>query len=233
MLLLVALSFSGLAQDRAGEIHGSVVVMAGKQAVSNAEIQARAKGGRTPVQLATTASDGTYVLRDLQPGTYDLRISATGFYSTEVHDVQLGGAAVSLPSIPLEVGLIADCGSKRPAYYGVGAGPVNSGAIGGTVISDNAVPIGGAIVTLYAKGKGRIGSVKTDGSGVFRFGNLPVEPQEFWLSIQHDDFFLEEVRLLVLFAGLETVYSPITLESCSPGHCQPDLKTIRVIRRCA
>jgi hypothetical protein len=41
------------------------------------------------------------------------------------------------------------------------------------------------------------------------------------------------VPRLVLYAGLETVYSPITLEQCSRGHCQPYLKTIRVLPGCA
>jgi hypothetical protein len=86
---------------------------------------------------------------------------------------------------------------------------------------------------MYIKGKGRIGSEKTDDSGAFHFAGLRLRFEEVWVSIEQEGFFVEEVRHLDLFPGLETVYSPITLESCSPGHCQPHLKTIRVLPACA
>lgn len=239
MILIAAAALLATQEGRAGEIRGSVVaagplVTTGRQPVSNAEIQARPANGHSPVQLATTASDGTYILRDLRAGTYDLRITATGFHSTELHDVQLGESAVSVPSVPLEVGLIGDCAvDVRPAYYRVAVGTSGSAAIGGMIVSGKATPVAGAVVTLYRKGKGGIGSTKTNEDGVFRFVNVAVEPEEFWVSIEDGGFFREEVRRLVLCAGLETVYSPITLEPCSPGHCQPYLKTIRVIPGCA
>ncbi len=95
------------------------------------------------------------------------------------------------------------------------------------------MPVQGAVVTLYVKGKGRIGSEKTSERGSFLFVDLREQPDEYWISIEHDGFFLEEASHLVVFPGLEAVYPPITIESCRPGRCQPHLKTVRVLPRCA
>lgn len=231
MFVLVALAFHLVAQDHEGEIRGSIV--SGKQPVSNAQVETREQNGRTPVQFATTAVDGTYVLHRLPRGIYTLRVSAAGFHSTEVHDIQLDEAPVTLPGVPLEVGLIADCGTDRPAYYRVSPGSAAPGGIGGVIISDKAVPLRGATVTLYVKGKGRIGSQRTSERGFFRFEGLQVQSEEYWVSIEHEGFFVDEVRKLFVFPGLESVYTPITMQACSPGNCQPYLKAIRVLPTCA
>jgi hypothetical protein len=196
-------------------------------------IEAREQSGRTPLQLGSSAADGTYVLRGLPPGIYNLRITATGLRPAEVHDVQLGDAPVILPGVPLEVQPFNDCGGTgQPAYYRVGPDP-SSGAIGGVIMSDEAVPVEGATVALYVNGKGRIGSQRTSERGIFHFVGLQVQSEEYWISIEHDGFFPEEVRELLVFPGLESVYSSITMEACSPRHCQPYLKAIRVLPACA
>ena len=230
-LVLLVLALTGVAQEREGEILGSVEV-GERQPVSNAQVAARQRSGRVAVQLATTAADGTYELRRLPHGIYNLTITADGCRSTEVHDTQLDGATVRLPGVPLEIDLVADCGRERPAYYRVSRDPVSLGAIGGVIISDRATPVGNATVMLYMKGKGRIGSKKTGERGNFRFAALQIRSEEYWVSVEHEGFFPEEVRHLFVFPGLESVYSPITMESCARGHCQPHLKTIRVLPTC-
>ena len=102
VLILVVLVLTGVAQVREGTILGSVLVR-GRQPVSNAQVAARERNGSVTVQLATTATDGTYALRGLRTGIYTLTITADGFRSTEVHDVELDGATVSLPGVPLEI----------------------------------------------------------------------------------------------------------------------------------
>jgi hypothetical protein len=231
MFVLVAATFFTAGEGQASEISGSVVAHGG-QPVSNAEVQVRQRGEPRLVQFATTGQDGKYVLRGLPPGTYDLRITALGFYSTELHDVQVGNAPFSLPSVLVEVGIF-DCNTDRPAYYRVGPRPPNHAAVGGMVMSDKNTPLPGATVTLFVKGRGRIASEKTTATGSFRFANLTEPAEQYWIAIESQGVFLEEVGRLTLWPGLETVYSPITLESCSPGHCQPHLKSIRVIPPCA
>jgi hypothetical protein len=107
------------------------------------------------------------------------------------------------------------------------------GAIAGVILDDQAVPVQSATVTLYVKGMGRIRSQRTNAAGAFSFAGLQVQAAEYWVSIEHDGFFVEEVRHLFMAPGFEAVYSQITMESCRPGRCQPHLKTIRVMPSCA
>lgn len=95
------------------------------------------------------------------------------------------------------------------------------------------MPMRGATVTLYMKGKGRIAVQKTTDDGTFRFAGIQVQSDEFWVSIEREGFFTEELRHLLLLPGYEAVYSTISMESCDPGHCQANLKTIRVLPPCA
>ncbi|PYT23770.1 MAG: hypothetical protein DMG57_30935 [Acidobacteria bacterium] len=94
-------------------------------------------------------------------------------------------------------------------------------------------PIAGATVTLYMQGKGPIASQKTKADGAFSFHGLQPRSEEYWVAIARDGFFSEEERHLTISPGLEAVYAPITMESCDQGHCQPHLKTIRVMPSCA
>jgi hypothetical protein len=177
----------------------------------------------------------THSLRRSQD-TYDLKIGADGFHSTEIRDVQVGGPGIKvLPAVRMEgEAFFADCGSdRRPDYYRPLAGAAEIGAVGGTVASENGALIGGANVTLYVRGRGKVGSQMTRPDGTFLFLGLQARQEEYWVSISHESYFSEEVRHLIVQLGLEAVYAPITMEECSPGHCQPHLKTIRVLPSCA
>jgi hypothetical protein len=202
--------------------------------VDVAEIEACDEKAKKCPQSATTGPDGSFQLEGLTSGQYIFKISARGFYSTEIRDVQIAGSVVTvLPVFRLEVGLIADCGiDRRPDYYRlVGAG--EAGAVGGVVTSEEGTPIAGATVTLYMQGKGPIASHKTEGDGAFSFRGLESRSEEYWVAIARDGFFSDEERHLTVLQGLEAVYAPITMESRGQGHCQPYLKTIRVLPSCA
>jgi hypothetical protein len=85
------------------------------------------------------------------------------------------------------------------------------------------MPVGDAAVLLYMNGKGRIGSQKTSERGYFRFVALQIRSEEYWVSVEHEGFIPEEVRHLFVSPDLESIYSSITMESCTRGHCQPHL----------
>jgi hypothetical protein len=95
------------------------------------------------------------------------------------------------------------------------------------------MPVAGAVVTLHKYGVGPIASQSTKSDGVFSFRGLQSTVKEYWVSIARDGFFTEEQRHLTISPGLEAVDAPIRMEACSPGHCQPYLKTIRVLPSCA
>lgn len=243
MLVLFAVVPSGMAQDRAGEIRGSVITY-GQRAVAEANVEAREQTGRTSAHRATTTPDGFYVLKHLSPGVYNLRITASGF-STEVRDVQLAGNPVTIPKVPVEIGMDvihlgeivdfaacpADPADRHPDFYRLTTA-TESGAVGGVILSDEGGPVENTTVTLYRKGSGRIGSQRTNASGAFQFVGLHIQSEEYWLSIEREGFFTEEQQHLLAMPGLESVYSPIWMESCSLGHCQAHLKTIPVIGPC-
>jgi len=225
--------FVALAQDIGGELRG-VVTSRVDIPVSDAEIQARVENGSAPTQYTTTASDGIYRLSGLSPGTYTLNVSATGFTSVEIRHVRVVGRARTLPAVRLEVGLIADCGTDpRPSYYQFVDRRPETGAVAGTVTSEGGVQIAGAKVTLYVNGKGTVATQQTNKDGWFSFSNLPVRPEEYVLSIEARGYFSEEMRRLIVLSGLEVVYRAITMETCSPGHCQAHLKRLKVIGDCA
>ncbi len=183
-------------------------------------------------QSATTDADGAYSMRGLPDGKYRFKISADGFYPFEIRDVLIDGHAVKLlPVVRLEAGLIADCGiDRRPDYYRFIGGP--EAGVGGVVTNDAGMPIRGATVTLYVSGRGPLASQKTKSYGAFSFLTLEPTAKGYRVLIARDGFFTEEQRYLTTLPGLESIYAPISMESCSPGRCQPYLKQIRVLGTC-
>jgi hypothetical protein len=233
VLLMLVGGEIGEAREAGSEIRGSVMAL-GDRPVANAYVQVRVQERQTSGPFATTAADGSYRVGDLQPGIYSLTISANGFHSTEIRDVQIDRAAVKMmPTVRLEFGMF-DCGSVlRLDHYRLLAGAAETGAVGGTVMNDRGGLIAGATVTLYVQGGGPISTNKTRDDGTFSFLGVQVHSEEYFVSIAREGYFSEELHHLTVLPGLEAVYVPITMEPCSPGRCQSYLKTIRVIPGCA
>src|SRR5262249_22284891 len=134
----------------------------------------------------------------------------------------------TLPAIRLEVLPIEDCETvRRPDYYRLLDG-AESG-VSGVVTSGDGASVAGTTVTLYVQDAGPKAKQTTKSDGSFSFYGLQLSGKQCWASVARDGFFTEEQRYLPVIPGLEAVYAPIELESCSPGHCQPHLKTIRVL----
>jgi hypothetical protein len=231
--LLLTCLFVALAQDPGGELRG-IVIIGADIPVSGATIQARVENGNAATHVVTTASDGSYRLTSLPAGRYTLMASTTGSSSTEIRHVHVVGRIQTLPAVRLEIGHIADCGmDPRPGYYQLTDGWPQMGAVAGTVTSEAGVKIANAKVTLFVNGKGMVASQQTNKDGSFSFAGLPVRSEEYVLSIDSRGYFSEELRRLTVSPGLESVYVPITMEACGPGHCQPHLKRLKVIGGCA
>jgi hypothetical protein len=222
------------AQEASAEIRGTVATWGG-QPLELVEVQARASNKQGPTHVAKTAGDGSYSVENLPPDRYDLTVSARYFISVEIKEVRIGPAELKiLPSIRVEFDSNAACGTDRsPDYYRLSLGDTATGGLSGFVMSPKKTVVSGAVVTLFVRGKGRISSTSTSDDGRFSFSGLQVGPEEYWITIQKDGFFSEDLTHLSIQPGFESVYSPIILESCSPGRCQPYLKTIRVLPSCA
>jgi YD repeat-containing protein len=131
-----------------GTVNGTITHATGGAALSGATVQAVLTG---VVQgTATSAADGTYSIGTLGPGTYDVRVLASG-YSSEVR----GGTAISA-NVTTTVNV--------PMYQ--------PGTIAGTVTqSDGVTPIVGAAVTVFS-GPIQQGATNTNSSGGYSIASL-------------------------------------------------------------
>ena len=131
-----------------GSISGTVTRATGGTAVSGATVQAFLAG--VLKATATTATNGTYTLGPVDPGTYDVRVTASGF-STEVRQ---GVTVSSNTTTTLNVTL------SQP------------GAANGVVTQANGTtPIAGAAVTLYQNAV-PAATTATNASGAYSLSNL-------------------------------------------------------------
>ncbi|HEY3442149.1 MAG TPA: carboxypeptidase-like regulatory domain-containing protein [Paludibaculum sp.] len=214
-----------------GKIRGAVVHRGGP--LSNAQVRVSLPDG-VFVQSESTGSDGSYEIGNLPASMYVLKITANGFYSAEVRDVQSDGlGVVVVPAVRLEFAAMGACGEDlRPTYYRLRVGAAESGAVGGAIRNNGGGSVAGANVTLLRKNLGPISSQATQPDGKFSFVGLNPNAEEYWISIEREGYFSEEVRHLRVSPGLEAVYPSIMMESCSPGRCQPHLKTPYVAGFC-
>jgi len=85
-----------------GAINGTVTDPSGAT-VSGARVVAVARGTQQKF-TATTLSDGSYIVRNLPPGLYDVNISASGFVLVQVSAVPVHAASTTDVSVELKVG---------------------------------------------------------------------------------------------------------------------------------
>jgi len=219
-------------QEAGRTARGSVVSLG--TPISQAEIRAYDQKGNATVQITTTAENGSYRFEGLPPGSYIFKVDASGFYTAEVHDVRIDAReAKLLPPIDLHLGLIADCGiSPHPEYYRLLSSETGSGALSGSVKDQRGRRIVGATVKFVVEGKGTVAVQKTASDGTLAFPALQVQKERCWITVEREVYFTEEVSDPNILQGFESVGAPVTLESCKPGHCQPYLKTVRVMPPC-
>src|SRR5919107_4714454 len=85
--LSLLFTFTSFAQERFGELNGTVTDPSGA-VLPNATVTVTAKEtGR--VFTTKSGSEGTYVVRPLEPGFYSARFELTGFTIHEVPSIQL------------------------------------------------------------------------------------------------------------------------------------------------
>jgi len=93
---------SGLFKGNTGAIGGTVTDQTGA-VVPRAKINVESESGDA-VQSATTNDDGTFVVSDLAPGFYKVKVDATGFMSFYLTDVHVASSALTTVDVTLRVG---------------------------------------------------------------------------------------------------------------------------------
>ena len=124
-----------------GSIDGTVTRTTGGTALSGATVQAVLTG--IVKGSATSAANGTYSIPSLDPGTYDVRVTASGFSS----ELRQGIAVTSSMTTTVDVSMSAP-----------------GGVSGKVTQSDGTTPIAGAAVTVYS-GPFQKGSTNTNATG--------------------------------------------------------------------
>jgi len=131
-----------------GTVSGTITRASNGTALAGATIQALLTG--VVKGTATSAADGTYSILNLDPGTYDVRLSAADYAS----EVRSGTVVSANVTTTVNVALF------------------QPGSISGRVTqSDGVTPITGAAITVYA-GPVLKASATTNGTGDYSLANL-------------------------------------------------------------
>ena len=93
---------SGLFQGNTGAIGGTVTDMSGA-VVPGAVVRVESVTGDA-TESATTKSDGSYVVANLAPGFYKVRVDSKGFQSFSLTDVHVSSSALTRVDVMLRVG---------------------------------------------------------------------------------------------------------------------------------
>jgi hypothetical protein len=105
LLSAYVLTLSALAQDR-GTITGIVTDSAGA-AIPGANVTIT-NIATNSTSSAITTSEGIYVVPQLQPGTYKVRVEKTGFKAAEVTQLPLVGGNTASANITLTIGAVSE-----------------------------------------------------------------------------------------------------------------------------
>src|SRR6516165_2531174 len=131
-LLVVLVSFAtGLNAQVAATISGRVTDSSGA-IVSGASANLRLSGSETPLYVATTTSSGAYTFVSVNPGSYDLAITASGFQAVVVKDVLVApGQTIEVAETQLELARVEETVFVTAAESaGTTTGEVTSSLVG-------------------------------------------------------------------------------------------------------
>ncbi|HEU0316844.1 MAG TPA: carboxypeptidase regulatory-like domain-containing protein, partial [Solirubrobacteraceae bacterium] len=146
----------------AGAIAGTVT--SGGAPVPGAAVTVYDAGGNE-VAFAITGSGGTYATDPLQPGAYEVGVTAQGFASQFYIDA---------PSIATATPVDVLTGQTASANVALSAAPPPpTGAIAGTVTDVAGRPLDGVLVTVYDGSGEFVANATTAVDGTYRIGGLP------------------------------------------------------------
>lgn len=173
--------------------------------------------------------DATYSLK-LPAGRYDVQIESSFFSTETIRGIEVRANQISALS-PIELHFDGMCsGVQLPRHYQ--PLPVSiSGRLTGVITNNDQGPVSNTAVILYAPRVGRLGATVTDANGGFSFADIPPR-SDYWIRTSRSGYFDEEFPGLTVQAGFETVYEPLSLESCPPGRCDPFLKKVQIEPAC-
>jgi YD repeat-containing protein len=151
-----------------GTISGTITKAVDSTALQGATVQAVLTGAIKGT--ATSAANGSYSIGNLDPGTYDVRVLASG-YSSEVQSVTLANGGSSAANVAMS----------------------HPGSISGQVTA-GATPLPGAAVTMFLNGIQKA-TGNADGSGNYSLAGL--HPGSYTLQVVNVGYRTKEQGVVV------------------------------------
>jgi Carboxypeptidase regulatory-like domain len=226
-----------MAQDRAASLTGKVKDVTGA-GVPNTTAELESESAPISKFQAIADAAGLYRFTGLPAGDYDLKLSEPGFSRLTVKSIHiLEGEQKLLPELRLALGWVADCGGQALLDHVRFLPSENHfGSAGGTVRLDEGPLVGkrklisGAGVALICSDFRVCGLTTTNSVGEFLFAGL--SPGYFSIRVSDVGFYPQSAPIYRVEEGVESFYSPIYIERCPDGNCDPKLRPKKPPARC-
>jgi Carboxypeptidase regulatory-like domain len=222
-LAILLIPFSAPAQEASASLAGAVVDMTGAY-IAHAAVVLDSGTRHYRVQ---TDEMGAYQFSNLQAGEYTLTFRMVGFKRFTLKSIGLMEREQKrISDVPLDVG---NCGIGSPPRNLVLLVPGDSfGRLTGSVTR----PAKGVEVTLVCRTFTACRSTQTDSKGRYSFDML--SPGVYGLNFRRNGFYPENATGYSYYvnAGWESIYSPLMLERCPNGNCDPKLRPQRPVAIC-
>jgi len=209
--------------SEAASLTGSVVDPTGAYVTNIAAELASA----TNKYLARTDNAGVYQFSSLPEGKYDLTFQVNGFQRFTLKSIELSEREQKqIPEITLRVGRSA-CGDPYRDFVRL----LPSGLFGR--LSGRVLPAAkGVEITLVCRTFTACRTTVTDSNGQFSFDMLSAGV--YGLSYHRQGFYPVDATgyAYTVDAGWESVYSPMVLERCPNGNCDPKRRPKGPINYC-
>jgi hypothetical protein len=174
--------------------------------------------------LARADDAGLYQFLNLPAGDYTLTFRVPGFKVRIVRSIGLFETQQKrIPDITLEVASSCSGEGASGAFateLREVTGDDSFGRLSGSVLP----PAAEVEVTLICRTFSACRSTKTDSNGRFYFDKISAG--FYGLNIRREGFYPENATgyAYAVNAGWESVYSPVLLEKCANGNCDPKLR---------
>jgi len=218
---MVSIPFSAHAQEATASITGTVVDMTG---ASIAKANVELFSGTLKYQVHTDDS-GAYRFSNLPAGQYTLKFRVPGFKVFDLTSIKLSeGEQKRVPDVPLDVG---SCGTISRNLALLPSEDV-FGRLSGSVVP----PLREVEVTLICRTFTACRSTKTDSNGRFSFEMISAG--FYGLNFRREGYYPENATGYGYYvnAGWESVFTPVLLEKCRNGNCDPKRRPKRPIAHC-
>jgi hypothetical protein len=172
---------------------------------------------------------GVFQFLNLPAGEFTLTIRVPGFKVRTIKSMALFEREQKrVPDITLDIGSVASCGGEPSRDLLL----LPLGTLFGRLTGSVAPPLAAAEVTLVCRTFNACASTKTDSNGRYSFDMLPAG--YYGLNFRREGFYPVNATGYSYYvsAGWESVYSPVMLENCPNGNCNPKRRPKRPVGPC-